>query len=295
MIKITKMNKLWILPVLLILSLSASCQNDNDVLPEVIEKDYQLADIDLSHWKVTLPIPREDGKALEVYPPEILNYANMDVLKPFMYNDSVNGAIVFYTYPGSTTQNTSYSRTELRELMDTENNDVNWKFADGAFMKGKLQLARISKDEDGDYHKTIVMQIHGRLSKEQQELIGASSTDAPPILKIYWNDGKIRVKTKKIKNLGSSAEEILKKSAWIDDEGHTFDTYVGFDPFTLSVEVSDGLMVIRLNDDEEVRYSDIHMKKWGVFENYFKAGNYLGTKDSNGFAVVKYYTLEVNH
>ena len=36
------------------------------------------------------------------------------------------------------------------------------------------------------------------------------------------------------------------------------------------------------------------MQKWGVFENYFKAGNYLGTNDSGAFARVKYYNLELS-
>jgi hypothetical protein len=37
------------------------------------------------------------------------------------------------------------------------------------------------------------------------------------------------------------------------------------------------------------------MQKWGVFENYFKAGNYLSTIDSGAFARVKYYELKVTH
>ena len=42
-------------------------------------------------------------------------------------------------------------------------------------------------------------------------------------------------------------------------------------------------------------YDDIHMEKWGVFENYFKAGNYLNTTDDGAFSYVKYYDLEVSH
>ncbi|MDA8595182.1 polysaccharide lyase family 7 protein [Flavobacteriaceae bacterium] len=285
--------KVWSLSLMLLLSISASCQNQEEeepvaVLPEV---SYKLPDIDLSTWKVTLPI----GRPTEVLPPEILDYANVDVLKPFMYNDSIEGAIVFYTYPGATTQNTSYSRTELRELMDGGNGKVNWTFKQGGKMRGRLSVPRISKDEDGDYHRTIIMQIHGRLTDEQRELIGASSNNAPPMLKIYWTDGYVRVKTKVLKNLDADYEEILETDSWGDDEGFNFDTYVGFDPFELSVEVNEKQMIIRLNNEEEVVYEGIHIEKWNVFENYFKAGNYLGTLDSNAFSVVKYYELEVEH
>ena len=93
-----------------------SCQQKDDTKPiiEIVEEEeetYVLPDIDLSNWKVTLPI----GNPTEVKPPEILNYATNEILKPFMYNDSINGALVFYTYPGASTANSSYSRTELRE------------------------------------------------------------------------------------------------------------------------------------------------------------------------------------
>ena len=60
---------------------------------------YLLPDIDLTNWKVTLPI----GNPTSVRPPEILDYATNDVLKPYMYNDSIEGALVFFTKPGSST------------------------------------------------------------------------------------------------------------------------------------------------------------------------------------------------
>ncbi|CAI8381224.1 MAG: Uncharacterised protein [Polaribacter sejongensis] len=37
------------------------------------------------------------------------------------------------------------------------------------------------------------------------------------------------------------------------------------------------------------------MKKVGIFENYFKSGNYLSTTAENSFSKVKYYKLEVSH
>ena len=139
----------------------------------------------MSHWKVTLPI----GNPTEVYPPEILDYGTNETLKPFMYNDSIDGSLVFYAYPGASTANSSYSRTELRELMDPDDLSVNWSFNEGGRMKGKLALADISKDDNDKYHRTIIMQIHGRLSNEQRDLIGAKDNNAPPVLKIYWYKG----------------------------------------------------------------------------------------------------------
>jgi hypothetical protein len=265
--------------------------DDVEEVDEVPEVTYKLPNIDLSHWKVTLPI----GNPTEVSPPAILNYATNATLKPFFYNDSINGALVFYTYPESSTANSSYSRTELREQMVPGSNSTNWTFKQGGNMKGTLSMDAISKDSEGKYHRTIIMQIHGRLTNEQRDLIGQKDNNAPPMLKIYWEQGKVRVKTKVLKDINASDTDVLKTDSWGDDAGYTFPEYVGFEKFTLEVKITNGRMEVILNDNASKVYEDIHIQKWGVFENYFKAGNYLSTIDDGAFAKVKYYELEVSH
>lgn len=259
------------------------------------KKKYKLPEIDLTHWKVTTPAG--DGKKpLEVSPPEIFNYATDERLLPYMYNDSSRGALVFHAYPSkATTRNTKYSRSELREQMVSGENNVNWTFVQGGNLKVKMAMDAVSRDDDGKYHRVIITQIHGRLTNEQRDLIGEDDNNAPPILKIYWQNGKIRVKTKELKNLNASSEEILHEDAWGDDKGFNFEQEVGFKKFTLEVKVSDGEMVIVLNNQEYKVYDDIHIKKWGVFENYFKVGNYLQTRDEDAFAKVRVYDIEVSH
>ena len=178
--------------------------------------------------------------------------------------------------------------------MESGSNHVNWTFAEGGRIKGTLSMDDISKASDGKYHRTIIMQIHGRLTNEQRDAIGQKDNNAPPILKIYWNKEKIRVLRKVLKDVNVDDLSLLKKGAWTD-EGHWFKEEVGFDKFTLEVIVSDGRMEVILNDDEKLIFEDIHMQKWGVFENYFKAGNYLQSRDEGAFARVKYYDLEVGH
>jgi len=259
-------------------------------------KKYKLPEIDLSYWSVTTPEQNSKGKATTVEPPEILDYATDERLIPYMYNDSSKGALVFYAFPSNaTTANTKYSRSELREQMVPGDNNTNWTFSQGAKMKGKLQMEEVSKDKDGKYHKVIIMQIHGRLTDEQRDLIGQKDNNAPPILKIYWQNGKIRVKTKILKNTSLTGNDLLHEEAWDDDEGFNFEQEVGFKKFTLEVQVSDGKMVIILNNSEYKVYENIHMKKWGIFENYFKAGNYFQSRDEGAFAKVNYYELEVTH
>ena len=274
-------------------TMAQNVNGDSSVKKEKKKKKrkYKLPDIDLSHWKVTIPA----GDPAEVAPPEILDYATNETLKKYMYNDSVRGALVFYAVPNATTANTKYSRSELREQMEPGSNSVNWTFKQGGKMKGRLAMGSVSKDKNGKYHKVMIMQIHGRLTNEQRDLIGQKDNNAPPVLKIYWQNGKIRVKTKQLKDLSMSETDILRTDSWIDDQGHTFEEKVDFRPFDLEVRVSEGKLSVSLNKTEYAVYDDIHMEKWGVFENYFKAGNYFQTRDEGAHAEVKYFSLEVSH
>ncbi|MBP1839464.1 polysaccharide lyase family 7 protein [Formosa algae] len=294
--------------VIVFLSVNATCQEKTssatDSSSKVEKKDkkkkkkkkYKLPKIDLSHWSVTTPELNKKGGAMNIEPPAILDYATDERLIPYMYNDSVNGALVFYSFPSNaTTANTKYTRSELREQMVPGDNNTNWTFADGAYMKGKLAMEDVSKSSDGKFHKVIIMQIHGRLTNEQRDLIGQKDNNAPPILKIYWQDGKVRVKTKKLKNVSATDEELLHEDAWDDDDGFTFEQEVGFGKFILEVKISEGKMVVVLNKNEYAVYEDVSMRRWGIFENYFKAGNYFQSRDEGSFAKVKYYELEVKH
>jgi hypothetical protein len=281
--------KALILLIAFSISINASCQNKK-------RNKYKLPEIDLSHWSVTTPAVGKNGKPISVEPPAIMEYGTNEDLKPYMYNDSIKGALVFYAYPSeATTANTKYSRSELREQMVPGDNNTNWTFAQGANMKGKLQMDEVSRGADGKYHKVIIMQIHGRLTNEQRDLIGQKDNNAPPILKIYWQNGKIRVKTKILKDLNAIGNDLLHEEMWDDDEGFNFEQEVGFKKFTLEVQVSEGKMVVILNNSEYKVYENVHMRKWGIFENYFKAGNYFQSRDEGAFARVNYYSLEVTH
>tara|TARA_R110002126_G_scaffold69680_3_gene175704 strand:- start:266 stop:1180 length:915 start_codon:yes stop_codon:yes gene_type:complete len=260
------------------------------------DKKLRLPNIDLSNWKVTIPEGSGKGGAISVAPPEILNYATNEVLKPYMYNDSTKGALTFYAYPSTaTTANTKYSRSELREQMVPGDDNVNWTFKQGGTLKAKLSVDDVSRDKNGKYHKVIILQIHGRLTNDQKELIKQKDNNAPPVLKIYWQNGKIRVKTKKLKYTDVNAIGILHEEAWTDDEGFNFEEEVGFGKFQIEVKVTDGKMVVSLNKTEFAVYDDFNMKRWGVFENYFKAGNYFQSRDEGSFAKISFYELEVKH
>jgi len=291
-----------IIYALLILGFISSC-SDTMMTPPTVEEeeeeeetglvegvDYFLSNIDLSNWKVTLPI----GNPTEVEPPQIFDYGTSELLQPFMYNDSLDGSLVFYCSPGATTNNSSYSRTELREQMNPGSNTTNWTFGEGGQMKGKLKVSQIDKDNDDKFYRTIIMQIHGRLTNEQRDLIGEDDNNAPPVLKVYWNNGRVRVHRKILKDINVDDVEILKTSAWTDEADWLGDN-VDFDEFTVEIKASEGRLEVIVNDTDSVVFDDIHVQRWGIFENYFKAGNYLQTTNPEASATVKYYDLTVTH
>ena len=80
-----------------------------------------------------------------------------------------------------------------------------------------------------------------------------------------------------------------------NDDGFTFPVKVGYEPFTLEIIASENKMEVILNETYSRVYQGNSITKWGVFKNYFKAGNYLSTTDKNAFSRVKYYSLEVIH
>lgn len=245
--------------------------------------------IALDHWKLQLPI--NDPK--EVQPPELEEKTRSGELKPYFYFTE-GGELVFFARPLETTPNSRYSRTELREQLVPGSDDANWTLDDGGTMRGRLRLDEISHDDDGKPYRTIVAQIHGRLTDAQVEQIGAESHNAPPLIKVYWEKGRIRILTKRLKDQDASEEEILHRSAWEDDEPFVFSEEVGYDPFELELRALRGRIEVTLNRRETHVFETPSLIRWS-FENYFKAGNYLQTTDEDAHATVIYYTLEVEH
>lgn len=285
-----------------------ACSSSNNVSEEIEREQQQelegtsspvFADIDFSNWKVTLPVDKDNnGNPDEYQPSKLVNfgYQALAEVKSLMYDDISDASLVFYTYPDISTTNSSYSRTELRELINPANSRENWNLSEGGTMTGRLKVDSISKNTKSStkYHHVIVMQIHGIISEKDMYLHGFSSNNGPPILKMYWKDGYIWAHKKSLVNEDTQGDGLLNVSSsiWTDIKHNL--GYVGFEPFDFKIKVSTGKLELQLNDNSPFIYEDVSLTKW-PFENYFKAGNYLVTTDADAFAYVKYYSLEVTH
>lgn len=302
-------NAIWLVSIFAIVFVFA-CSDSSDKDEEeviIIEEEeeeepepvVEYADIDFSNWKVTLPVDENNNGGPDEYQPsQLINfgYQTLEAVQPFMYDDTEDQSIVFYTYPDVSTTNSSYSRTELRELINPSNARENWTLLEGGEMIGKLKVVDISENNESsdDYHKVIVMQIHGIISEEDMDTHGFSSNNGPPLIKIYWKDGYVWSHKKSLIDESTDGEDLLEtsNSTWTDIKVNL--GYVGFETFEFRITATDARIEVQLNNDDPFVYTDISLDKW-PFENYFKAGNYLTSTNANAFAYIKYYNLNITH
>ena len=299
-------------PYILVLLLCFACSNgaDQDSTAVAIDDNKSNTDdeqgsgvvyaaINFSNWKVTLPVDENNNGKPDEYQPNVLidfGYQALEAVKPYMYDDIEDSSVVFYTFPDVSTTNSSYSRTELRELINPSNSRENWSLLKGGEMKGRLKVGDVSENtqSNDDYHKVIVMQIHGIISLEDMATHGFSSNNGPPLIKIYWKDGYVWCHKKSLKDESTNGDDLLEtsNSTWTDIKVNL--GFVGYEAFDFRITATDAKIEIQLNQDTPYIYQDISLDKW-PYENYFKAGNYLTTTDSNAFSYVKYYTLSITH
>ncbi|WP_343329038.1 polysaccharide lyase family 7 protein [Polaribacter staleyi] len=286
------------------------CTSKDDAIEELpvkIEEEdnnegdnlVNYADIDFSNWKVTLPVDEDNNGSPDEYKPdELINgkYRTIKAVQPYMYDDTTDASIVFYAFPLNATANSKYSRTELRELIKPSDSKVNWTLETGGTIVGKLKMLEVSKDKSSssEYHRVIVMQIHGVISIEDMQKYGFSSNNGPPLIKMTWIDGDLWVYKKSLVNENTTGNNLLdvSSSTWTDEK-YNMGT-VGFNEFQFSIKATKGKIELQLNNENPYIYEDISLAKW-PFQNYYKAGNYLNTTDSGAFSKLKYYSLSVSH
>lgn len=244
--------------------------------------------IDLTHWKLELP----SGYSAAEW--KLSNFQNDRFAKPFFYLDSIDGALVMDAYPVHGTSSAKYTKNSLREQMIPGKSSKNWTLAEGGVLKAEFQVAEMSKEDGKKYHRTLLFQIQGRTSESQDEELDLEKGISESLLSVFWQDERIRVVRKKLKDVGTIGENLFKKESWENDQGRYFNKKIGFERAVIEIVVSEDQVEIRLNDEKPIVYRDLSIKRW-PFENYFVAGNYLQTRDTDAFSRVKFYELKVNH
>src|SRR3569833_2730495 len=98
------------------------------------------SDIDLSHWKLTLPVSKkgQPGKALE-----ILSLGGYSM--PPYFVPHADGITFSASVGGSLTPRTRYPRTELREMSGKAK--VSWRVAKGGTLSASLKVDAVPQLE----------------------------------------------------------------------------------------------------------------------------------------------------
>lgn len=201
---------------------------------------------DLTHWKLQIPGPKE------------INPIGSYTSKYFYYE---NGAMVFWVDSSETgaTKNSTYVRSELRELINPSNDNVNWPVKGAHTMTADL-LAMTTTSQ------LTVLQIHG---------ITKSGGSAPPLLRVALMNGDLYAWLKG-NNSGSKTYKILLQKGI---QGR----------FAVEVKVENYRVKIKVNG---VSKMDRSISFWKYY-NYFKAGNYPQAHE--GISTVRFYSLNVTH
>jgi hypothetical protein len=250
--------------------------------------------IDLSTWSLRIPEedPEKYGKPMELSYPRILEYKTDELIKKYLYVDPLDKSLVFYVFPsGITSQSSVFSRTELRQkkLPGKNSPEVNWYFKDGIKTRGVFKIQEISEKKAGIYDETVFIQIYSKLSKEAMDAIGVVDGFTLVSLKVSWDNGFITIRRMELKDPNASDYDVASRNSWEEKEAFTFDEKVGFNKFFIDIAISNGKMLIYLNGKQSKLFQDVSVEKLNNFENYYRIGNYLMSKDPNAFCKVKLY------
>ncbi len=309
-------NKLVKFVPLLVLGFLASCslQNEDALVPvpeevtteqltakeiaalEAAEDAYdeeqdglKNSNFDLGNWYLSVPV---DGG------PENIKADDLGDLKDELDSDSddfvtVNSAETYVNlyceYTGVTTSSsTDYSRTEFREMWKGNNGSTtdNWG------LSGKHTMV-VNQKMISSNAKTIIAQIHGKKRN-------SSVSNEPPMVKVQWESGKIKILYKEGSN-----------TSWSDADKVHVDTQKFKDGSTVGTIPTNKLYIfkLRVSNGKLYYYLKVGAKKTGFkflynydntgwddnYTNYFKAGNYLQSTSSSASAKVRITKLKAFH
>jgi hypothetical protein len=211
--------------------------------------------LNLLRWKLTTPLGPK-GDPTEVRPPGLLRFADA---RCFFVRGQ---AVVFRTWGGgTTTENSTYTRSELREL-DDDGDEIAWDNGDGKTrtLTGECAVTALPEDDP----EVVVAQIHDDVDDVLMIRVVGDPDDPAADLEVFaeWSKGKGKGSTKEL--LGTVGR------------GETF-----------GYEITADAAGIRVQAFGTTRKRDGLVRD----DLYFKAGCYMQAAD--GIAEVEYTELDL--
>ncbi|PPB80813.1 poly(beta-D-mannuronate) lyase [Albidovulum inexpectatum] len=279
---------------------------------------------DLTHWKLTLPVDRDgNGKVDEIEENELQDFSDTE----FFYTDPATGGMVFRvsTANGKTTPNSSYFRTELREMLRGGDETIATRNDDGTPNKNNWVLST-APEEAKQLAGGVDGVMRARLAVNQVTRLGDSSKVGRVIIgQIHAKDDEpVRLYYRKLpqNSRGSiyfAHEPVGKDDVWVEmigsrsdhaenpADGIALDEIFEYEIRTFSEQV-DGtahpilqVTITREDGSEVTAKYDMVDSGYSTMNDfmYFKAGAYSQNNSSpwpeRDFDQVTFYELEVEH
>ena len=290
----------------------ASDDNSSNTPSEDLDSSAAPSDnFDLSTWNLGVPIDRGDGISTTISVSDLnSDYENSD----YFYTAS-DGGMVFKCpiYGPKTSENTSYTRSELREMLRGTDTDIdtkgitenNWVFdstsidvqlASGAVngnMKATLKVDHVTTTGDeSEQGRVIIGQIHAP-SNEPVRLYYRKLAD--------HSKGSIYFAHEPAEGYGDEIwiEMIGSKSSGASDPADGIE--LG-EVFSYEIDVqNDMLTVTIIRDGKDDLVSEVDMSESGYNQDtmyqYFKAGVYNQNKtgEDDDYVQATFYSLTKSH
>jgi Alginate lyase len=223
---------------------------------------YPAQLLDLSNWKITLPIDSKgqtSGRAVEVTQPKLATFES----KPwFTLNDAQTAVVFRANHGGATTSGSGNPRSELREMDATGLKPASWSSTSGR-------------------HTLWIRQAITALTKTKPHTVAGQIHDGEDDVTVFRLEGK---------NLYITDGNNTKAKLLAND-------YVLGTVFTVKFIVEGGVVTYEYNEQPVANYQQ--SKKGSGW--YFKVGDYTqsnpstATDDDAAYAEVQVFDFKVEH
>jgi hypothetical protein len=229
---------------------------------------------DLRHWSLTLPVDSSggtNGAPVVISPTQLASgYTNA----AFFYTGTDGAMVLQCPALGATTSGSSNPRTELREMLNTNDNSVDWTAKGVSSLTGQCKVNAIAIGGE-----VAIGQVHGY------------NVNLPLVILRYDNT----------QNLGTIDASVKYNTTNTPVNGDTDKTLtfsnVGLNNLiTYQIMLSNGVVFITVNGSTQSQNIYATDTNWAGVTFYFKAGDYYfnngGTGNASG---VSFYALTASH
>jgi hypothetical protein len=216
----------------------------------------------LSVWSLQLPIGSPGSPT--TIPPSQLKGASGYSNPAYFWTDKNDGSMTFWApEKGVTTPNSSYARSELRE-MNSNGSAADWTLAGNHTLSADLRIPQVTKN-------VCVGQVH----------LGSGGSSTKPLLELYYRpDGEIYLGTENSPDGGQTLHKVGTVALGVR--------------WTYAINVNGNKINLTVNGTKTTYAIP---SSFNPYKQYFKAGSYNQSSSdstSNG-AKVKFYSLSVLH